>query len=72
MAEWSAFQAPEPQGADAMCIDLQPNGTSQAPDGGDVLNVGGFSDQVFEVLSSFAKGTHGTGRWVKEIEAISV
>jgi 60 kDa SS-A/Ro ribonucleoprotein len=71
MAEWSAFQARSPR-ARMVCIDVQPNGTTQAPDGGEVLNVGGFSDQVFEVLSSFAGGTHGAGRWVKEIQAISV
>jgi 60 kDa SS-A/Ro ribonucleoprotein len=71
MGEWAAFKHRNP-GARMVCIDIQPNGTTQAPDEGDVLNVGGFSDHVFEVMSSFAQGTYGPGRWVKEIEAVSL
>jgi hypothetical protein len=34
-----------------VCIDLQPYGTTQAPDRSDILNVGGFSDAVFSVVA---------------------
>ena len=71
MAEWAAFQARSP-GARLACIDLQPNGTTQAPDRKDILNIGGFSDQVFEVLSSFAGGSFGAGHWVRAIEEVSL
>lgn len=35
-------------GAKLICIDLQPYTTTQAPDRSDILNVGGFSDVVFQ------------------------
>ena len=38
----------------------------------DVLNVGGFSDQVFDVVAAFADGRLGGDDWVDEIEAIEV
>ncbi len=38
----------------------------------DVLNIGGFSDSVFELVSLFAKGELGADHWVGEIESISL
>ena len=38
------------------CIDIQPYGTVQARERDDILNVGGFSDPVFGVISEFAGG----------------
>ena len=46
MVQWSKFKARNPA-AKLVCIDLQPNGTTQAAERADVLNVGGFSDQEF-------------------------
>ena len=43
-------------GPKLVCIDLQPYVTSQAPDRGDILNIGGFSDAVFSVVASFLAG----------------
>jgi 60 kDa SS-A/Ro ribonucleoprotein len=74
MSEWRRFvdrQAqlgnPSPK---LVCIDIQPNTTTQAPEGGAVLNVGGFSDAVFEVVAGFLDGD--PGRFVKEVEAIEL
>ena len=53
-----------------ICIDLQPNSTTQAPERSDILNVGGFSDAVFDVISSFL--TSDVGRFVAEIEAVTL
>lgn len=53
-----------------VCIDLQPYGTVQAPDADDVLNVGGFSDSVFEVVNGFLRGQEDT--FVQEVEAMEV
>ena len=51
-----------------VCIDLQPYVTGQAPDREDVLNVGGFSDAVFDVVAGFLRNDgHG---FVAEVEAI--
>ena len=38
----------------------------------DVLNVGGFSDAVFEVLARFAARQLDGEHWVREIEAVEV
>jgi 60 kDa SS-A/Ro ribonucleoprotein len=53
-----------------VCIDLQPYGTAQAPDREDILNVGGFSDAVFDVVAGFLRNDeHG---FVAEVEAIEL
>ena len=44
--------------------------TSQAIEREDVLNIGGFSDDVFKIIAAFAAGQLGAGHWVGEIEAI--
>jgi 60 kDa SS-A/Ro ribonucleoprotein len=71
MAQWSAFKGRNPK-ARLACIDLQPNRTTQAQTRDDVLNVGGFSDQVFDVLAAFGSGRLTAGHWVAQIERIEV
>ena len=53
-----------------MCIDIQPYGTTQAQERADILNVGGFSDAVFDVVAGFANGKLGAEHWVGEIEQV--
>ena len=53
-----------------VCIDLQPYQTMQAPERDDILNVGGFSDAVFNVVASFLAGD--AGRFVPEVESIEL
>jgi len=67
MQEWMAFKARNPA-AKLVCIDIQPNATTQAPDRDDVLNVGGFSDEVFKIVASFAAGQMHAGYWQRVIE----
>ena len=64
-----ALQGPE---AKLVCIDVQPYGTTQAMDRGDVLNVGGFSDQVFDVIAGFCESGVGTDHWARVIEEVNV
>ena len=73
MQQWAAFKERNPR-AKLVCIDLQPYKTAQAVDTGrgDVLNVGGFADSVFELVAQFAKGTLGTGHWVGVIDAMTL
>ena len=52
-----------------ICIDIQPYGSSQAPERKDILNVGGFSDAVFKVVSSFLEDEN---RFVAEVEAVEI
>ena len=69
LAEWSAFRARNPN-ARLVCLDIQPYGTTQAAEREDILNVGGFSDAVFEIVSAFAQGELRPGHWVEQIEQI--
>ena len=39
-----------------MCIDIVPNTTVQNEERQDTLNIGGFSDSVFDVINDFVSG----------------
>lgn len=67
MHEWSIFKSRNPK-AKLVCIDLTPNTTTQAPDSKDRLNVGGFSDNVFTVISNFLTENGSPEYWVSKIE----
>lgn len=71
MNQWSRFKARNPR-ARMVCIDLQPHGTVQAKEREDVVNVGGFSDEVFRLLADVAAGTHSVDHWVAEIEKVRI
>ena len=70
MREWERLKNRCP-GAKLVCIDLQPYGTTQAKSRKDILNVGGFSDAVFETLSRFAAG-EAERDWVVEVNETEV
>lgn len=69
MLQWEIFKRANP-GARLACIDCAPNGSTQAQERDDVLNVGGFSDEVFRIVAAFAAGATSADHWVAEIEAI--
>lgn len=71
MHEWAIFKQRNPQ-ARMVCIDIQPYGTTQAAEREDILNIGGFSDAVFQVLATFASGELNPDHWVGLIEAIEL
>jgi 60 kDa SS-A/Ro ribonucleoprotein len=71
LAEWSEFRQRNPN-ARLVCLDVQPNQTTQAAERADILNIGGFSDQVFEVISAFASGRLEADHWIGRIEAVAV
>jgi 60 kDa SS-A/Ro ribonucleoprotein len=71
MQEWAAFKRRNPR-ARMACIDVQPYKTVQAAGSPDVLNVGGFSDQVFAVVADFAAGRLNADHWVGLIEQIAL
>lgn len=71
MKQWEQFKARNPQ-ARMVCIDIQPYGTTQAQERADILNIGGFSDQVFAVLAEFAAGRLSADHWVGVIERITL
>ena len=51
-----------------VCIDLQPYQTVQAHEREDIMNIGGFSDAVFHVISAFLEDNDQ--RFVAEVEAM--
>nr|WP_244508921.1 RNA-binding protein [Rhizobium sp. NFR12] len=71
MTEWAKIKRINPA-AKLVCLDIQPYATTQAPTRDDVLNIGGFSDAVYEVITSFAANPKGADSWVKTIEAIEL
>ena len=77
LTEWQAFVANQVRlhdrgfaGPKLVCINIQPYGTTQAPERSDILNIGGFSDAVFKVVSAFMRDE--PGRFVAEVEAIEL
>src|SRR5262249_7525973 len=71
MKQWAEFKRRSPR-ARMVCIDIQPYGTVQAQEREDILNVGGFSDQVFELIAEFAAGRLNDDHWVGAIAAIAL
>jgi 60 kDa SS-A/Ro ribonucleoprotein len=68
MVEWNKFKVRNPA-AKLICMDLAANTTAQAKPSKDVLCVGGFSDEVFNVVSSFLSGDSGKDAWRQKIGA---
>jgi 60 kDa SS-A/Ro ribonucleoprotein len=71
MVEWSRFRQRNPN-ARLVCLDVHPNRTTQAAERVDVLNIGGFSDRVFEIISMFASGRLDSGHWTTRIETVEI
>jgi 60 kDa SS-A/Ro ribonucleoprotein len=71
MTEWNKFKTRNPK-AKLVCVDVTPNGTTQAHDREDILNVGGFSDQVFEVIAKFTELGNNKDLWIQTIESVQL
>ncbi|MEI9894005.1 MAG: TROVE domain-containing protein [Chthoniobacter sp.] len=71
MQEWEKFRARNPR-ARLVCLDVQPYGSTQAVEREDILNIGGFSDGVFEIIAAFAAGELNANHWVGLIEKIDL
>ena len=71
MQEWERLKRRNPD-ARLVCLDIAPYGTTQAPTRADVLNLGGFSDAVFDQIAAFASGRLAGDALLSEIEAIAL
>lgn len=69
MREWGLLKRRNPR-AKLVCVDIQPHGTTQAAGRPDILNVGGFSDAVFNTVARFAAGE--TRDWVSIVKQVEV
>jgi 60 kDa SS-A/Ro ribonucleoprotein len=71
MNEWNKLRKRNPK-CKLACVDLTPNQTSQAKESADVLNIGGFSDVIFDILNEFFAGDFGKDFWTRSIEKIDL
>lgn len=71
LREWEILKRRN-KNARLVCIDIAPFGTTQAHEREDILNVGGFSDAVFDVIANFAAGNNNADHWVSQIEGIEI
>ena len=69
MKEWNKLKARSP-GAKLICIDIQPYGSTQAKDRKDIMNVGGFTDAVFDAMARFANGD--AKDWVEIVNEVEI
>jgi 60 kDa SS-A/Ro ribonucleoprotein len=71
MKEWASFRLRNSE-ARMVCIDIQPYPTVQAKERADILNIGGFSDRVFDVIGEFAAGRLNADHWIGVIEEVAL
>ena len=71
MNAWQKFKARNPK-AKLVAIDIQPSITSQVYTRDDILNVAGFSDQVFDVIAKFVELGNNKDLWVQTIESVQI
>jgi len=69
MRQWAEIKSRDPA-ARMVCIDLQPYATSPMSESRDVTHIGGFSDAVFDLLSS--ADASRAGSWTERIQAIAL
>jgi len=77
LTEWQEFvknqvrlSGGNTNGPKLVCINIQPYGSTQAPERSDILNIGGFSDAVFNVVASYLGDD--ANRFVAEVESIEL
>lgn len=68
MAAWMQIRAKKPA-AKLVCVDMAAYATVQAKGNG-ILNIGGFSDAVFETIAGFANGTLTDADWSGIVNAV--
>ena len=69
LEEWAKLKRRNPD-AKLICIDIQPYGSTQAKDRKDIMNVGGFTDAVFDAMARFANGQ--ARNWVEMVNEVEV
>ena len=72
--EWERLRGRNPK-AKLVLIDVQPYASTQVAasnDRDDVLNVGGFSDAVFDVVTAFIRGDLGGDTWLRAIQSVAL
>jgi 60 kDa SS-A/Ro ribonucleoprotein len=68
---WARLKVQNPK-AKLVCINIQPGSTTQVLSTPDVLNIGGFSDQVFSVVSMFLRGELKPDSLVERVKQVKL
>lgn len=76
MDEWKKFKKRNPN-AKMVNINLAPYGTTQASNDKDIINIGGFSDSIWQVVAAFVSNegsasTPSAQQWVDVIKKIDL
>jgi 60 kDa SS-A/Ro ribonucleoprotein len=71
MKQWNEFKSRN-KDAKLVLLDIQPYAHTQATERADILNIGGFSDQVFTLVSEFSKGNLAADHWAGVIEKVEI
>ncbi len=71
MSQWEIFKRNNPQ-AKLVCLDMQPYATTQVKENADILNIGGFSDAVFNMIAAFAEGEMKEDHWMGIINNVTL
>jgi 60 kDa SS-A/Ro ribonucleoprotein len=71
LAAWDTLKSRNPR-ARLVCVDVQPYPHAQVLERADVLNIGGFGDEVFRLIGLFSRGELHADHWVHEIEQIQL
>lgn len=69
MTAWRNVQKKNPN-AKLINIDISPSRSSQIKDEQNIINIGGFSDSVFNVISNYLNGS--IDQWIELIEKIDI
>lgn len=69
--EWAKFKTRNPN-AKLVLVDITPNATTQVKDADTILNVGGFSDSVFSIVSAFEKNELTASKFVDTIKEVKL
>ena len=67
---WEQIRKINPK-AKLICVDLIANDTTQVVNDRSTLNVGGWSDELFNEIGRFV-GDFNANSWVEEIEKIEI
>lgn len=67
--EWVSYKVRNPK-AKLVCIDLAVAATTQASNDTDILNIGGFSDSVWEVIKKFVEGVKSADYCIDVIKQV--
>lgn len=69
---WKEYKRKRNPNAKLICWDIAPYRTVQVKDNPDVLNIGGFSDRVFDIIYLFANNKLNGKYWKDIIDSIEI